>query len=131
MSFFQASKKTLKLNVDLLNGPTRGVDIISAHALLVHDQRTIFIFKLSQIRVKNGDVLVAVEPIDGKLINRAHNNLFVENNKGSVKQVDLDLKNMNTSSLTSFRMMSKQCKKSEQFSLHVLLNKYVLDFSSR
>lgn len=117
--------------MDLLNGPTRGVDIISAHTLLVHDQRTIFIFKLSQIRVNNGDALVAVEPIDGKLINRAHNNLFVENNKGSVKQVDLDLKNMSTRSLLSVRMTSNQRKRSEQFSLHVLLNKYVLDFSSR
>lgn len=114
--------------MDLSSGPSKGVGIISAQTLLVHDHRTIFIFKLSQFRV-NGEVLVAVEPIEGRLINRAYNSLFVENN-GTVKQVDLDLMSMNTSCLTSYRMTSYR-KEYNQFSLHVLLNKYALDFSSR
>ena len=120
----------MKLNVDL-HGSVRGIHIISAHTVLVRDEHTIAIFKPNQLKV-NGDGLEAVDYIEGKLIGRVNNILFVESGIGNkaIKQFDLSLIQPSKNSPEPFRMKSNH-KHSDLFSLSVLQNKYVLDFSAR
>ncbi len=127
---YPACKKSVKLNVDL-HGSVRGIHIISAHTVLVRDEHTIAIFKPNQLKV-NGDGLEAVDYIEGKLIGRVNNSLFVESGIGNkaIKQFDLSLIQPSKNSPEPFRMKSNY-KHSGLFSLSVLQNKYVLDFSAR